>query len=313
MTQEEILFDQLSKLTTERQNMASSGLDARDTLGILNVVNDEDKKVAFAVEHEIPFIAKAVEIVEKALRNQGRLFYAGAGTSGRIGMQDAVECPPTFGSAPNIIQALIAGGKPALFKAQEGAEDHEIIGANDIMAHGITPNDVVCGIAASRRTPYVVGAVRKARELGAKTILITTNPRSQFNLEVDVAICPEVGSEVIMGSTRMKSGTAQKMILNMITTAVMIKLGKVYDNMMVDLQITNRKLDERAKRTVMTITGVDYKKAARVLKQAGGHVKTAVVMICAKVDPREAHRRLEQSDGLLSRAIEDKFGKRKNR
>lgn len=313
MTQQEALFEELKTLTTEKQNPASVDIASKGTIEILRAVNNEDKKVSFAVEQELPYVAEAVDLVVEALQKGGRLFYVGAGTSGRIGMQDAAECPPTFGSDPEKIYALVAGGKPALFKAQEGAEDYEENGANDIMAHGINKTDVVCGIAASRRTPYVVGAIRKARTLGAKTIFVTTNSRSQFNLDVDVAICPEVGPEVIMGSTRMKSGTAQKMVLNMITTAVMIKLGKVYQNMMVDLQTTNKKLEERSKRTIMMITGVGYKKAGQVLKEAGGHVKTAVIMIRAKVDGKEARKRLENAGGFVSRAIEEDARKPKTR
>ena len=272
------------------------------------MIKDEDKKIAVAAETETPYIAKAVEIVARVLSNGGRLFYVGAGTSGRIGLQDAAECPPTFGTDPELIQGLIAGGRAAMFNAQEGAEDEEANGANDIVAHGVTEDDVVCAIAASRRTPYVVGAIRKARAIGAATIFVTTNPRSQFDLTVDVAVCPEVGPEVIMGSTRMKSGTAQKMVLNMLTTAVMILQGKVYENMMVDLQMTNKKLEERSKKIVMTIANVDYDKAERVLKEAGGHVKTAVVMIRGKVGPVEARRRLVKAGGFVRRAIEGNFG-----
>lgn len=309
MVNRKALFDELGALVTEKRNRASMDIDAASPLEIVRIINSEDKKVAFAVEHELPYIARAVELVVDSFKHGGRLFYAGAGTSGRIGVQDAVECPPTFGTPPEIIQGLIAGGRPAMYKAQEGAEDREENGANDIMAHGIGVKDVVCGIAASRRTPYVVGAVKKAKELGAKTVFLTTNPRSQFNLDVDVAICPEVGPEVIMGSTRMKSGTAQKMVLNMITTAAMVSLGKVYENMMVDLQMTNKKLEERSKRIVMTITGVDYDEAARVLDTAGGHVKTAVVMIKANVNAATAKRRLADADGFVRRAIEGSRGK----
>ncbi len=305
MSKERELFEQLKTLTTERRNPATMTIDSEDTAGILRLINNEDKKVAFAVEKELPYVAQAVDIVVNAFKEGGRLFYAGAGTSGRIGIQDAAECPPTYGSDPRLIQGMIAGGKPAVFKAQEGAEDYEQNGMNDIVAHGVDENDVVCGIAASRRTPYVVGAVKKARSLGAKTIFVTTNPRSEFNIEVDVAICPEVGPEVVMGSTRMKSGTAQKLVLNMITTAVMIKLGKVYENMMVDLQMTNKKLEERSKRIVMTITGVDYDEAERVLLEAGGHVKTAVVMVRAGVGPTEARARLQNAGGFVRGAIED--------
>lgn len=302
------LFDELAVLTTEKRNHASMEIDAACTSDILRIINSEDKKVAFAVEHEIPYIAQAVELIATSLAQGGRLFYVGAGTSGRIGVQDAVECPPTFGTDPDLIQGMIAGGRPAMFKAQEGAEDKESNGANDIVAHGVHELDVVCGIAASRRTPYVIGAVKKARVIGAKTIFVTTNPRLHFSIDVDVAICPEVGPEVIMGSTRMKSGTAQKMVLNMITTAVMILQGKVYENMMVDLQMTNRKLEERSKRIVMTITGVDYNKAEKTLRQADGHVKTAVVMIKGRVGAAEARRRLEEAHGFARRAIEGELG-----
>ncbi len=307
MTDRKALFEELKTLTTEKRNAASIDIDARSSLEIVTLINSEDKKVAFAVEHELPYVAQAVDIVVDAFRKGGRLFYAGAGTSGRIGVQDAAECPPTYGSNPEMIQGLIAGGRPAVFKAQEGAEDFEENGANDIVAHLINEKDVVCGVAASRRTPYVIGAVKKAHELGAKTIFVTTNPRSQFNIDVDVAICPEVGPEVIMGSTRMKSGTAQKLVLNMITTSAMIKLGKVYENMMVDLQMTNKKLEERSKRIVMTITGVGYEEAERVLLEAGGHVKTAVVMIRAAVGAAEARSRLVKADGFVRRAIEGRF------
>lgn len=309
MTERKALFDELGTLTTEERNKASMKIDASSLSEVLKIINSEDKKVAFAVEDELPYIEKAVELVVDAIKRGGRLFYVGAGTSGRIGVQDAVECPPTFGTPPELIHGIVAGGRPAMFKAQEGAEDHEENGEDEIVAHGVNENDVVCGIAASRRTPFVVGAVKKARSLGAKTIFVTTNPRSQFNLDVDVAICPEVGPEVIMGSTRMKSGTAQKMVLNMITTAVMIRLGKIYENMMVDLQMTNKKLEERSKRIVMLITGVGYDEAERVLKEAGGHVKTAVVMIRAKVNGGEARRRLLEADGFVRLAIEGDFGK----
>ena len=302
------LFDELLSLTTEKRNTVSMEIDTADPIEIVQIINDEDKKVAFAVERELPFIARAVEMVVQAFENGGRLFYVGAGTSGRIGVQDAAECPPTFGTDPEQIQGLIAGGRRAVFTAQEGAEDREENGANDLVAHGVTERDVVCGIAASQRTPYVVGAVKKARELRAKTLFVTTNPRSRFNIDVDIAICPEVGPEVIMGSTRMKSGTAQKMVLNMITTAAMILQGKVYENMMVDLQMTNRKLEERSKKIVMTITGVGYEEAARVLALAGGHVKTAVVMIKVNVNAAEAKKRLAKGDGLVRRAIEGEFG-----
>lgn len=298
------LFEQLKELTTEQRNPASMSIDAESVEGILRIMNEEDKKVARAVEKEIPYIAQAVEIVVDAFKKGGRLIYVGAGTSGRLGILDAVECPPTYGTDPEMVQGLIAGGRRAMFRSVEGAEDREEDGAHDIDLKKVGRKDVVCGLAASRRTPYVIGAVKRARRLGARTLYVTTNPRSEFNIDVDVAICPVVGPEVIMGSTRMKSGTAEKLVLNMITTASMIRLGKVYENMMVDLQMTNRKLVERSKRVLMTITGCGYDEAERVLKEAGGHVKTALVMVKAGIGVEEARRRLEKSGGFVRGAIE---------
>jgi N-acetylmuramic acid 6-phosphate etherase len=299
------LFAEISKLHTEQRNKNSMDIDVRSTSEILKIINNEDKTVPLAVENELPYIEQAVELIVTALKNGGRLLYFGAGTSGRIGVVDAAECPPTFGTPPDLIQGFIAGGKEAMFRAQEGAEDLEENGAKDVVKAKVKSKDVVCGIAASRRTPYVIGAVKKAKELGAKTIYVTCNPRDEFNIkEADIAICPYVGSEVIMGSTRMKSGTAQKLVLNMLTTASMIRLGKVYENMMIDLQMTNKKLVERSKRIVMTITGVSYDKAADVLKKADGHVKTALVMIKANVSATEARKRLKNTEGFVRKAIE---------
>jgi len=302
------LFSEIANLTTEQRNPRSMEIDAADTAEILKIINEEDKTVPIAVEKELPYIEEAVEIIVKALKNGGRLLYFGAGTSGRLGVVDASECPPTFGTPFGLIEGFIAGGKEAMFRAQEGAEDYEENGAKDVVKASITDKDVVCGIAASRRTPYVVGAVKKAKELGAKTLYITCNPREDFNIEeVDVAICPYVGPEVIMGSTRMKSGTAQKLVLNMLTTTSMIRMGKVYENMMIDLQMTNKKLVERSKRIVMTITGVSYEDAAEYLKKANGHVKTALVMIRAGVSAIEAKDRLNKSGGFVRKAIEGNY------
>jgi len=306
------LFEQLSELTTEQRNAASMKIDAQSVLGVLRIINNEDKKVARAVESQIPFIAQAVEILIKAFRNEGRLIYVGAGTSGRLGVLDAVECVPTYGTSSDMIQGVIAGGEKAMFVSQEGAEDKEANGAADIDSKKVTAKDVVCGIAASLRTPFVVGAIKRAKKLGARTIYVTTNPRSKFDAPeyrdladaIDVAICPEVGPEVIMGSTRMKSGTAQKLVLNMLTTTAMIQLGKVYENMMIDLQMTNQKLRERAKKIVMTITGLGYEQAALVLQDADWHVKTALVMTKAGVSKAEAHQRLQDSEGFVRDAIE---------
>lgn len=304
------IFEEISKLTTEQRNPKSINIDKQSTAEILKIINDEDKQVPLAVEKELPYIENAVEIIISALKNGGRLLYFGAGTSGRLGVVDASECPPTFGTPFGLIDGYIAGGREAMFKAQEGAEDYEENGAKDVLAAKVSEKDVVCGIAASRRTPYVVGAVKKANELGAKTLFITTNPREHFNIkEVDIAICPYVGPEVVMGSTRMKSGTAQKLVLNMLTTVALVRMGKTYENMMIDLQMTNKKLVERSKRIVMMITGVTYDEAAIYLNKANGHVKTALVMIKAKVDYDESLKLLEQADGFVRKAIELKLGK----
>jgi N-acetylmuramic acid 6-phosphate etherase len=304
MNQRKKLFDEISALATEQRNKNSMNIDYETVSGILKIINEEDKTVPFAVEKELPYIELAVEFIVHALRNGGRLLYFGAGTSGRLGVVDASECPPTFGTPFGLIEGYIAGGKEAMFRAQEGAEDKEENGANDIIKANVNKKDIVCGIAASRRTPYVVGAIKKAHQLGAKTLYITCTPRSSFNIEnVDVAICIDVGPEVVMGSTRMKSGTAQKLVLNMLTTASMIRLGKVYENMMIDLQMTNKKLEERSKRIVMTITGVSYEEAEVYLSKSKGHVKTALVMILAKVDYFEAQEKLKEADGFVRKAI----------
>lgn len=297
------LFATLQTLSTEQRNPASERIDSASIREALEIINTEDHLVPIAVRREIPFIAQAVEIVADAFKNGGRLIYVGAGTSGRLGILDASECPPTYGTPPEMVQGLIAGGPKAVFRSQEGAEDIFEDGARDLQELEVAPPDVVCGIAASRRTPYVVGAVEYARTIGCKTLYITCNPRANFDLDVDVAMCPYVGPEVIMGSTRMKSGTAQKLVLNMITTASMIQLGKVYENMMVDLQMTSLKLVERSKRTVMIVTGVDYETAVSVLAKAEGHVKTALVMILADVSAEEAKSRLEAADGQVRQAI----------
>lgn len=295
--------DQLATLTTEQRNPRSTEIDQLPTREILKLMNSEDKLVPLAVERELEFVAMAVDLIVHAFKQGGRLIYVGAGTSGRLGVLDASECPPTYGTDPNMVVGLIAGGRPAVFKSQEGAEDNETQARKDIDGLKVNKGDVVCGIAASRRTPYVVAAVRRARELGSTTIYITTNPRREFNLEVDVAICPEVGPEVITGSTRMKSGTAQKLVLNMLTTTAMIKIGKVYENMMVDLQLTNKKLVERARRIVMIAADVDYHAAENLLNASDGHVKTAIVMAKSGLPADEARQKLEEEDGFVRPAI----------
>ena len=300
------LFHELSRLATEQRNPASAEIDQAGVREILEIINREDHRVPEAVATQIPWIEEAVRLIVRAFNNGGRLFYAGAGTSGRLGILDASECPPTFGTDPELVQGLIAGGKPAVFQAQEGAEDHEVNGKNALIDAGVTEKDVVCGIAASRRTPYVVGAVKYAREIGAATLFVTCTPREEFSLDVDVAICPVVGPEVVMGSTRMKSGTAQKLVLNMLTTASMIRMGKLYENMMIDLQMTNAKLVERSRRTVMTVTGVSYEEARDLLEAADGHVKTALVMHLGGVPAGEARARLEKASGFVRHAIENR-------
>ena len=297
------LYQQLSSLVTEQRNPRSRHIDTADISDILRTISDEDQLVPQAVRLELPYIARAVQLVVDAFEGGGRLFYVGAGTSGRLGILDASECPPTFGTPAEMVQGIIAGGRKAVFRSQEGAEDAEADGVAALSAHGVTPRDIVCGIAASRRTPYVVGAVKAARVMGCKTLFVTCNPRSSFTLPVNVAICVVVGPEVIMGSTRMKSGTAQKLVLNMLTTAAMIRMGKVYENMMVDLQTSARKLVERSRRTVIIVTGLDYDAATVALDAAGGHVKTALVMILAAVDRAEALRRLKRANGFVRLAI----------
>ena len=297
------LFEELKRLTTEARNPRSMEIDVAPTLEAVRIMHEEDKRAVEAVASELPYVAEAVDRIKQAFKEGGRLFYAGAGTSGRLGILDAAECPPTFGTDPERVQGLIAGGPDAMFAAKEGAEDHTSNGADAVDAAGVTARDVVCGIAASGRTPYAVGAVQRAREIGATTLYVTCNPRERFDLDVDVAMCADVGPEVVMGSTRMKSGTATKLILNMLTTATFIGLGKVYENMMVDLQMTNQKLVERSRKIVMTVTDVDYDAASALLDAAGGHVKTALVMQLADVDADDARARIARADGFVRYAI----------
>jgi N-acetylmuramic acid 6-phosphate etherase len=297
------LFDNLSRLSTEQRNPRSMMIDSMTTEEVLQVINTEDKLVPIAVEKEIPYIAQAVDILVETFKHGGRLIYVGAGTSGRLGILDASECPPTFGTPHEMIVGVMSGGRDAVFRAKEGSEDKADDGEQAMVDMHVTKKDVVCGIAASRRTPYVVAAIKKAKQLGAKTLYVTTNPRAEFDLEVDVAICPEVEPEVVQGSTRMKSGTAQKLVLNMLTTASMIRLGKVYENMMVDLQMNSKKLEERAKRVVMIVTGLSYEEAQKALEAADGHVKTALVMILGGIGKDEALRRLKEANGFVRNAI----------
>lgn len=271
----------------------------------LALINTEDCKVAGAVAAEIPNIAKAVALLVEAFRGGGRLFYVGAGTSGRLGVLDAAECPPTFGTDPEMVQGIIAGGYGALVRAVEGAEDDSAAGREALRERGITERDVVVGIAACRRTPFVAGALAYAKDVGARTVYVTANPPRDLPVAVDVAICPIVGPEVIMGSTRMKAGTAQKMVLNMLTTTAMVQMGKVYENLMVDLTATSEKLRERSKRILMIAAGLSYEEAVALLARADGSVKLALVMQRTGLSADEARDRLSKADGWVRRAVEE--------
>ncbi len=301
--QEQKLFSQLEKLATEQRNPDSMEIDLASPEEIVSLINEEDQKVAVLVKERLPVIARAVEAVSDAFSLGGRLLYFGAGTSGRLGVVDASECPPTFGSNPEQVQGFIAGGKEAMFTAQEGAEDSEEVGEKAVEEVKAAPPDIICGIAASGRTPYVHGALKEAKSRGCRTIFITTVPAEQLNIEADIIIDVPVGPEVIMGSTRMKSGTAQKMILNMISTGAMIRQGKIYENVMVDLQLTNKKLVERAKRILMLFTEIGYEEAGKLLETSGGHVKTALVMQLGNLNRNEARALLKKHNGFIRKAL----------
>jgi N-acetylmuramic acid 6-phosphate etherase len=299
------LFSQLKNLDTEQRNPSTLGIDLADSLEIARLINTEDQKVAKEVEKKLKEIARAIDLVKETFDAGGRLIYVGAGTSGRLGILDAAECPPTFGSDPSQVIGLIAGGKEAVFEAQEGAEDYEKNGRQALQEANLGSNDIVCGLAASGRTPYVHGALKEARENGCHTIFVTTVPGSQITIDVDVLIDVSVGPEVIMGSTRMKSATAQKMVLNMLTTGANIRRGKVYENVMVDLQLSNQKLHERSKRIIMMFTDLDYQQAEKSLKAAGGHVKTALVMELGNISREEAEQKLEKNNGFIRKALQE--------
>jgi N-acetylmuramic acid 6-phosphate etherase len=293
----------LESLVTEQSNPASRGIDSLSTEDMLRVINGEDRKVAEAVGAEIPSIARAVDAIVSAMHDGGRLFYIGAGTSGRLGVLDASECPPTFSVSPDLVQGIIAGGEPALSRATETTEDDPAIGVRDLRARGFSARDVLVGIAASGRTPYVLGAVAEARQMGAVTVGISCTPGSELSQSVDIAITPVVGPEIIAGSTRLKSGTAQKLVLNMLSTGAFIRLGYVYGNLMVNVQPKNTKLVDRARRIVAQATGVSYERAGQALEEAGNSVRTAILMAGTGVDRSEAERRLAAAGGNISRAL----------
>ncbi len=292
-------------LTTEQNNPDSVNIDQMTALEAVSLINREDAKVAAAVRVALPQIAKAVELVAEALATGGRLFYLGAGTSGRLGVLDAVECVPTFSVAPDLVQGIIAGGADALTASIEGAEDLPANARDDLTTRGLTSADVVCGIAASGRTPYVIGGLAQAKGMGAKTIAIACNSNSRIGEIADISISVDVGPEIIAGSTRLKAGTAQKMILNMLSTAVMVQLGKVYGNLMVDVKVSNQKLAERACRLVMRLAGADDERARELLALANNDVKAAVVMARLGLEVDEASRILVEAKGKLRDVIGD--------
>lgn len=289
---------------TERRNPRSADIDLASSREIVDIIQREDAGVPAAVATQADAIARAVTIAEETFRGGGRLFYVGAGTSGRLGVLDASECPPTFGVSPEMVQGIIAGGAPALTRAQEGAEDHPESGAREMDAHGVTAKDFVIGIAASGTTPYVHGAIHRAREIGARTAIVACSPPPQSVLDAcDVAIVPIVGPEVVTGSTRMKAGTATKLVLNAITTGAMIRIGKTYGNLMVDLRATNMKLADRSERIVIEVCGGDREQARETLRAADGRVKTAIVMRLLGVERAEAERRLDEAGGVIRRVV----------
>ena len=293
----------LSNLVTESRNHNSKNIDTLSTLDMLKVINNEDKKVPLAVEKTLPDIAQLVDKVAIAFSQGGRLIYCGAGTSGRLGILDASECPPTYGTPHDMVMGLIAGGHKAILQAVENAEDDQELGEQDLRQLKFNQKDVLVGIAASGRTPYVISALNYAKSLGATTGAISCNPESPIAQIADIAITPIVGAEVITGSSRMKAGTAQKLILNMITTGAMIKMGKVFGNLMVDVAATNAKLVERQIRIVMQATECERAVAEEALSQCQRHCKTAILMILANIDAPQATKMLNENRGFIRKAL----------
>lgn len=296
---------QWANLITEQRNPASEQIDALSTREALQIINEQDKTVALSVETQLDNISKATDLVYQALSTGGRLFYVGAGTSGRLGVLDASECPPTYGVSPDLVQGIIAGGQAALTKSQEGAEDATEDGAKALHDRNCTKQDVVMGIAASGVTPYVLGALQEAANLGAKTIFFCCNPEAAKKVHADVHITPQVGPEVITGSTRMKAGTATKMVLNMITTTTMIKLGTVYENLMVDLTPSCQKLIDRAQRILCAITNLSPSESESMLNKAQGDLKTAIIMTKRAVSYETARQLLAHHQGNVRNALEE--------
>lgn len=303
---EQTLLRSLSQMVTEQRNPNSQNIDQLSPLEIVQIINQEDKQVAVAVEKCLPQIALAVEKIEHAFLNGGRLVYIGAGTSGRLGVLDASECPPTYGVPPEMVVGIIAGGERALRHPIEGAEDNREQGKADLQAVNFNEKDVLVGIAASGRTPYVIGALEYARSLGATTVAIASNPQSAMAQIADIAIETVVGAEVLTGSSRMKSGTAQKFVLNMLTTAAMVRIGKCYQNLMVDVQASNEKLKARAIKIVMEATDCSQTEAEQTLKVAENNAKLAIMMILSQLDKTTAEQLLAKHQGRLRSALVSK-------
>ncbi|MDW1578364.1 N-acetylmuramic acid 6-phosphate etherase [Vibrio sp. Vb2880] len=297
------LIAALSHLVSEGRNPDTMDIDLLPSLDIVQRINQQDKLVPLAVEKVLPEIAEAVDKITEAFKVGGRLFYIGAGTSGRLGVLDASECPPTFGTDPEMVVGIIAGGKEAMFRAKEGAEDDPILGEQDLKENTLTQRDVVVGIAASGRTPYVIGGLEYANELGATTVALSCNPDSPIADIADIAISPVVGPEALTGSTRLKSGTAQKLVLNMLTTASMIRLGKSYQNLMVDVKATNAKLVARAARIVMQATDCTNQEAKTALKETDYDAKLAILMILTGLDRESATEQLNAKQGYLRKVV----------
>jgi N-acetylmuramic acid 6-phosphate etherase len=297
-------------IPTERRNPRTRAIDARSTLGIVRALHREDMRVAGAVGRAIPAVAKAVDAIVEALERGGRLFYVGAGTSGRLASLDAAEIPPTFGTPPSTVQAVIAGGRRALTRAVEGAEDNRAQGLRDLAKRRLRGNDVVVGITASGSTPYVLGALELASKRGAATIGVTSNPRTPVTRLARLSIVTETGPEAITGSTRLKAGTAQKMVLNMLSSAAMIRTGRVYDNWMIGVTLTNRKLQARGIRILAEAAGASVASATRALRQSGHDLRVALVMLKAGVTPQQARRRLQAARGSARAALAQKQARR---
>ncbi len=290
---------------TEQRNVASKNLDRMTAVEIVRLMNREDRKVAVAVGRELPAIARAVEAIARGMRNGGRLIYVGAGSSGRMAVLDAAECAPTFGTSPKLVQALIAGGRRAVTGAVEGAEDSVRNAERELREMRLTRNDVVVGITASGTTPYVLGAMKFARKCGATTVAITSNRRMPAARLAKIVIAPEVGPEVLTGSTRLKAGTAQKMVLNMLSTASMARLGHVYDNLMIDMMLTNEKLGERAVRILAEASGKSVSAAEHALRAAGHDLRVALGMLKLRIGATEARKRLRSARGYLRKALSE--------